>query len=196
MIVHQIFISYSDAVQTKFPAIASYFSITKFIAGHLGSKDQLEWELDDFKITMSETKTVERQFKARGLSTTKRPSITIQIPVLDKASMPVIDVNALVRGFPPNLIHSLDGKVARNVVKTFKARGYNIVCIHDCFLVTPNLAKDLLEIYSKELLTVGLVGRKILVSMLSDAVHIYEKTRNPDMEKSLEIIKILQINKM
>lgn len=51
------------------------------------------------------------------------------------------------RSLAPNVIHSIDGYVAREMVRRAKKLGYELVHIHDCFMFHPNYMDETTELY-------------------------------------------------
>ena len=70
------------------------------------------------------------------------------------------------RSLAPNVIHSIDGYVARQMVRRAADRGFELVHIHDCFMFHPNYFNDVTEMYRQIL--AGIAEWNLLADILSE----------------------------
>ena len=70
------------------------------------------------------------------------------------------------RSLAPNVIHSIDGYVARQMVRRAADRGFELVHIHDCFMFHPNYFNDVTEMYRQIL--AGIAEWNLLANILSE----------------------------
>lgn len=55
------------------------------------------------------------------------------------------------RGLVPNIIHSIDGYICRQVIRNAAKKGIKVLSIHDCFVVHPSYASIVKRLYTIEL---------------------------------------------
>jgi hypothetical protein len=115
----------------------------------LGQKASLQSDKDKFIIrwTMPDGFKVEMPLKK-----------TKSISMLTEAFRGNFMFNALgwdkqknYRGLVPNIIHSIDGYVCRQVIRNAAAKGIKVLSIHDCFIVHPSYASVVKRLYTIEL---------------------------------------------
>jgi DNA-directed RNA polymerase len=70
------------------------------------------------------------------------------------------------RSLAANIVHSLDGWVAREMVKAAKQRNFQLAPIHDCFYASPNHMNEVRQLYA-QILT-WLTDQNMVVDILSE----------------------------
>ena len=86
--------------------------------------------------------------------------------------------NSNFRSLAPNVIHSIDGYVAREMVRRAKALGFQLCHIHDCFMFHPNYFENVTQMYRdilREIAESNLL-QDILSEITDTSYHIKKST--------------------
>lgn len=70
------------------------------------------------------------------------------------------------RSLAPNIIHSIDGYIAREMVRRSDKLGFELIHIHDCFLFSPDYLQIVCKLYREIMSEIS--NSDLLASILSD----------------------------
>jgi len=91
------------------------------------------------------------------------------------------------RSLAPNVIHSIDGYIAREMVRRAKQQGYELCHIHDCFMFHPNYFEETCQLYRDIMAEIAestllsdilseITGKKIMITKTTE--YLGDSIRN------------------